>query len=91
MDDPCAANMHAKLAFRIPHFTHRSAADFRTVHSEFYFPHSAFCSSAFYWYPRISKKWASPYSVLVTVCVNMDLCVNKSLVLVVDRRSTVKD
>jgi len=27
--------------FRIPHFTHHSAEDFRTVHSAFYFPHSA--------------------------------------------------
>ena len=33
MDDPCAANMHAKLAFGIPHFTHHSASDFRTVNS----------------------------------------------------------
>jgi len=38
---PKGGSMHAKLAFRIPHFTHHFAADFRTVHSAFYFPHSA--------------------------------------------------
>jgi len=39
--DPCAARL-SPLTFRIPHFTRHYAADFRTVHSAFYFPHSAF-------------------------------------------------
>ena len=39
--DPRSAARLSLLTSCIPHFTHHSAADFRTVHSAFYFPHSA--------------------------------------------------
>ena len=56
-------SMHAKLAFRIPHFTHHSAADFRTAHSAFYFPHSAF-----YRDPSITGRWLTNKAGDTDVC-----------------------
>ena len=52
-------SMHAKLAFRIPHFTHHSAADFRTVHSAFRIlpgpvHHRAMTNQQGWWHRRLS-------------------------------------